>query len=157
MVSDGLQSVARPRWVFLLLAWFWAAPAACAYDAIYAFGDSLTDTGNKPAPAPAYFQGRYSNGALWIETLSVQLGFDYVAANNYAESGGETADALAQVRRFVAPTNTPQGLFVVWAGGNDFIHNLLRERMRAFGATSLLSPLLISLTPSPCCRRMGRA
>src|SRR6058998_836931 len=131
-MCDGLQRLARLGWVFLLLAWFWAALAARAYDAIYAFGDSLTDTGNKPAPAPAYFQGRYSNGALWIETLSVQLGFDYVAANNYAESGGETADALAQVRRFVAPTNTPLGLFVVWAGGNDFIHNFAQGTNESF-------------------------
>src|SRR6266478_3795511 len=84
----------------LLALWFWAAPAARAFDAIYAFGDSLTDTGNKPAPAPDYFQGRYSNGALWIEYLSTQLGLDYAAQNNFAKSGGETSDALAQVEQF---------------------------------------------------------
>ena len=95
-MSYGIRRMAKPRWAFVAMALFWAAPAVRAYDAIYAFGDSLTDTGNKPAPAPDYFQGRYSNGALWIEILSVQLGFDYAAANNYAESGGETADALAQ-------------------------------------------------------------
>jgi len=126
IMSDEIRGMPKLRWVFLLLAWFLAAPAARAFDAIYAFGDSLTDTGNRPAPAPTYFQGRFSNGALWIETLSVQLGFDYVASNNFAESDGETADALAQVQRFVAPTNTPGGLFVVWSGGNDFIHNFAK-------------------------------
>ena len=131
-MSYGIRKMAKPRWAFVLVALFWAAPAVRAFDAIYAFGDSLTDTGNKPAPAPDYFQGRYSNGALWIEILSVQLGFDYAAANNYAESGGETADALAQVQRFVAPTNTPYGLFVVWAGGNDFIDNFAQGTNDSF-------------------------
>src|SRR5205085_9381996 len=107
----------------LLALWFWAAPAARAFDAIYAFGDSLTDTGNKPAPAPDYFQGRYSNGALWIEYLSTQLGLAYAAQNNFAKSGGETSDALAEVQQFVAPTDATRSLFVVWAGGNDFIDN----------------------------------
>lgn len=94
-----------------------------AYDAIYAFGDSLTDTGNVPAPATNYFQGRYSNGPLWIEDLSPRLGLVYTTTNNFAQSGGETSNALAQVQQFVAPTNVARSLCVVWAGGNDFIHN----------------------------------
>lgn len=94
-----------------------------AFDAIYGFGDSLTDTGNNPAPAVGYYQGRYSNGPLWIEYLSTQLNLVYNPANNFAQSGGETSDALNQVQRFAAPTNVSTALFVVWAGGNDFIDN----------------------------------
>jgi len=86
----------------------------------------LTDTGNNPAPATNYFQGRYSNGPLWIEHLSTQLGLAYNPANNHAQSGGETSDALAQVRQFTAPANASGSLFVVWAGGNDFIHNFAK-------------------------------
>jgi phospholipase/lecithinase/hemolysin len=106
-----------------LLAWLFAASPAYAFDAIYAFGDSLTDTGNNPAVSSDYYQGRYSNGPLWIEYLSIQLGLVYQPTNNFAESGGETSNALAQVQRFVAPPNPSRSLFVVWAGGNDFIHN----------------------------------
>ena len=107
----------------LFLAWIGFAPAARAFDAIYAFGDSLTDTGNNPAPAIGYFEGRYSNGPLWIEYLSGRLGLAYNPANNHAESGGETSSALSQVQQFTPPTNAATSLFVVWAGGNDFIHN----------------------------------
>ena len=107
----------------LLLVWLFVAGPVFAFDAIYGFGDSLTDTGNDPAPAPLYFQGRYSNGQLWIEYLSKQLGLVYNPANNHAQSGGETSDALAQVRQFTAPADASGSLFVVWAGGNDFIHN----------------------------------
>jgi phospholipase/lecithinase/hemolysin len=116
----------------LLTACVFAAPCASAFEAIYAFGDSLTDTGNDPAPEPDYFQGRYSNGPLWIEYLSTQLGFAYNSSNNFAESGTETSDALAQVQRFVAPTNVAQALCVVWSGGNDFIHNFTNGINEAF-------------------------
>jgi phospholipase/lecithinase/hemolysin len=116
----------------LLTACVFAAPCASAFEAIYAFGDSLTDTGNDPAPAPDYFQGRYSNGPLWIEYLSTRLGFAYNSSNNFAESGTETSDALAQVQRFVAPTNGSRALFDVWSGGNDFIHNFSNGINEAF-------------------------
>jgi phospholipase/lecithinase/hemolysin len=109
--------------VAVVFSWLIDVSPLLAYDAIYAFGDSLTDTGNDPAPGTNYFQGRYSNGALWIEYLSPRLGLTYNPSNNFAESGSETSNALAQVQQFIAPTNVAQSLFVVWAGGNDFIHN----------------------------------
>ena len=107
----------------VVISWLGGVSPLLAFDTIYAFGDSLTDTGRDPAPAPDYYQGRYSNGALWIEYLSPQLGLTYNPANNFAESGSETSNAWAQVQQFVPPTNAAQSLFVVWAGGNDFIHN----------------------------------
>lgn len=94
-----------------------------SFEAIHAFGDSMTDTGNNPAPAPDYFQGRYSNGPLWIEYFSSQLGMVYDPAHNYAQSGAETSEVRQQVQQLVAPANAAGSLFVVWAGGNDFIHN----------------------------------
>ncbi|MBU6401218.1 MAG: SGNH/GDSL hydrolase family protein, partial [Verrucomicrobia bacterium] len=94
-----------------------------AFDAIYAFGDSLTDTGNNPAPAVGYYQGRYSNGPLWIEYLSSDLGLTYDPINNHAESGAQSAGVLLQAQQFVPPTNAAAALFAVWGGGNDFIQN----------------------------------
>ena len=49
--------------------------SAAAFDAIVSFGDSLTDTGNEPSEPYLHYQGRWSNGALWVEQLSVTLGF----------------------------------------------------------------------------------
>ncbi len=98
-----------------------AVPAALAYDALYAFGDSLTDTGREPAEPYFHYNGRWSNGPLWVEYLSVRLGFPYNPDNNLAHSGAQTDDTFGQVRDFVPTTDVGQSLFVVWAGGNDFL------------------------------------
>ena len=97
--------------------WLAGAPP---YDALYAFGDSLTDTGREPAEAFLHYDGRWSNGPLWVEYLSVRLGFPYNPSNNFAHSGAQTDDTFGQVADFV-PANIDQSLFVVWAGGNDFL------------------------------------
>jgi len=109
--------------LFFVVAWFAFVQPARAFDRIYAFGDSLSDTGNIPAPAPDYYNGRFSNGKLWIEYLSPQLGFDYQQTNNYAEEGASTSMALQQVNKLPSTGNLQQLLFVVWAGGIDFVNS----------------------------------
>jgi len=95
--------------------------SASAFDAIVAFGDSLTDTGNEPAEPYLHYQGRWSNGPLWIEYLSVRLGFPYNASNNLAHSGAQTDDTYNQVNIYTPTNDISHTLFVVWAGGNDFL------------------------------------
>ena len=95
------------------------SPAA-TFEAIYAFGDSLTDTGREPAEPFLHYNGRWSNGPLWIEYLSTKLGLPYVAANNYAHSGAQVDDMVPQVAEFTPPAHPERVLFVAWAGGNDF-------------------------------------
>src|SRR5580765_4765387 len=112
MMTRGIRKFETLSRLALPLVCLFAALPAYAFDAIYAFGDSLTDTGNNPAPPTLYFQGHYSNGSLWIEYLSTQLGLTYNPANNHAQSGGETSDALAQVRQFTATANASSSLFV---------------------------------------------
>ena len=92
-----------------------------AFTALYVFGDSLSDTGRNPAPAPDYYDGRYSNGPLWIEYLSAQLGLPYNASNNFAVSGSTTADLQSQIAGLTSSTNLQSGLFSVLSGGNDFL------------------------------------
>jgi phospholipase/lecithinase/hemolysin len=96
-------------------------PAAPAFNALYAFGDSLTDTGNNPAEPVLHYQGRWSNGPLWVEYLSARLGFAYNPSNNLAISGAQADDTYRQVTNFVPHADVSQALFVVWAGGNDFL------------------------------------
>lgn len=109
------------------LLFFWLAVycsftfSASAFDAIVAFGDSLTDTGNEPAEPYLHYQGRWSNGPLWVEHLSVTLGFPYNPSNNFAHSGAQTDDTLTQVVNYTPTGDVSQTLFVVWAGGNDFL------------------------------------
>lgn len=98
------------------------------YSALIAFGDSLTDTWREPSESPAHFQGRWSNGPLWIEYLAEKLGLAYDPNTNYAHSGAQTDDTLRQIEQdFVPPTEPARALYVVFAGGNDFLQNLERN------------------------------
>lgn len=115
---------------------------ASAYSALYAFGDSLSDTGNVAAitggtqpPAPPYATGRFSNGPVWIETLAANLGLTANAAllggTNFAFGGAvtggpytsSTPSLTAQVSTYYLPSvggiADPNALYVVWGGGND--------------------------------------
>jgi len=113
-------------WIGLLLS----TQAAFGFTAIYAFGDSLTDTTHHLATGSSYWMGRFSNGPLWVEYLSPLLGFPYNPANNLAwagstaSSGSITPSLLTQVNSFSAPANAGSALFVTWSGGNDVINNL---------------------------------
>jgi phospholipase/lecithinase/hemolysin len=101
-----------------------ASPSvASAYSALVAFGDSYTDTGNAPSSPPSYWNGRFSNGPLWIEDLSPMLGFSYDAGNNYAVSGSESDELGLQISRFPG-TSDPNVLFAIWSGNNDFGNHL---------------------------------
>jgi outer membrane lipase/esterase len=104
------------------------------------FGDSLSDTGNilistgGAIPTAPYFNGRFSNGPVWIDTLAAGLGLpagavaSFAGGNNYAFGGARTGtDAsppgvLAQIGGLWAPANPladPNALYVIAAGGND--------------------------------------
>jgi thermolabile hemolysin len=111
----------RALTLFCLVVCCCVTLSASAFDAIVAFGDSLTDTGNEPAEPYLHYQGRWSNGPLWIEYLSVRLGFPYNASNNLAHSGAQTDDTYNQVQIYTPTNDVSNTLFVVWAGGNDFL------------------------------------
>jgi phospholipase/lecithinase/hemolysin len=121
--------------------------AQAAYNNIYFFGDSLSDTGNVYAasrgaePLPPYYDGRYSNGPLWVEYLAAGLGNANAAkpfqlgGNNYAWAGamsgtngltdgllGISTGLQSQVMGFWAagnPSVNADDLFVIAIGGND--------------------------------------
>ena len=72
------------------------------FSRLVVFGDSTTDTGNvyelsgrtKPA-SPPYFEGRWSNGPLWIEYLADRLNVprprpSLAGGTNYAYAGAQT-------------------------------------------------------------------
>jgi thermolabile hemolysin len=108
----------------VLLALFLNASTGYSFTALYAFGDSLSDTGrNSAGPATSYFNGRYSNGPLWVEYLSANLGLPYNAANNFAVSGSVTSDLLSEIAGLPASSNLQSALFTIESGGNDFLDN----------------------------------
>jgi phospholipase/lecithinase/hemolysin len=108
----------------LALAFCLTAAAGYSYTALYVFGDSLSDTGRNPPPAGTnYYNGRYSNGPLWVEYLSADLGIPYNPSNNFAVSGSTTTNLPAQIAGLKGATGLQTALFTLLSGGNDFIAN----------------------------------
>ncbi len=103
------------------------APAG-AYDQLYVFGDSLSDTGNI---------GRWtfdsSSHPLYDEILADNIGTTLTPSSkgglNYAEGGGVAVPGLDsdyttqdQVKNYLTSTGgkaDPNGLYIHWIGGND--------------------------------------
>jgi len=112
---------------------------AAPYTGLVDFGDSLSDAGNSFAltgqpPSPPYFQGRASNGPVWVERLAPLLG---VAVPTASTAGGPTATDFAfygarttggsipsvqqQVATYLAhATPTGSELFTLEGGADDF-------------------------------------
>lgn len=110
------------------------------------FGDSLSDVGNVfqatgglHPPSP-YFQGRYSNGRVWVEYLSDRLELSSTDMTNFAYGGATAADtpnALvpslhSQVQSFLSSHSqvstqiNTQALYVIWIGANDYLQGSAR-------------------------------
>lgn len=135
---------------------------ALGFTSLYVFGDSLSDTGNTltqtaplattqppllPFPVPpaqlptstgvvdAYFQGRFSNGPVWIDFLSDQLAIP-TSPLNFSFAGLTTGSlnttlpflpGLEQTLLSFQQTVTqpdPNALYILWAGANDYLGGL---------------------------------
>ena len=140
------------------------------YDVIYVFGDSGSDIGNnliltgvvppsgQIAPSPpfpsnfplpvTFFQGRFSNGPVWVEYLSASQGitlrpslggFSLTSSDsvNFAYGGSGTTlnnplpapfvveGLLGQINSFIealegAPADS-NALYILWSGANNYI------------------------------------
>lgn len=106
---------------------------------VFTFGDSLSDTGNVFSisggiyPPSPYFEGRFSNGKVWVEHLAAELGrpADSLArvdgGRNYAVGGSETTGTLSsQLTSFQLDlgfnTLGSDDLCILWVGGNDILN-----------------------------------
>jgi phospholipase/lecithinase/hemolysin len=114
------------------------------FSQMFVFGDSLSDDGNifgitqgAVPPTPPYFNGRFTNGPVWVEYLAPSLGLTLNSANNFALGGATSGTQNTgnipglpslpglqqQIDGFTA-TNVsadPNALYVVYAGGNDYL------------------------------------
>lgn len=113
--------------------------SSTANAALYAFGDSLSDAGNTSLatggalPGAGYYNGRYSNGPVWVELLAGRLGLavpqpslvggtDYAWAGAFSATGGQVPTILSQVSGFTASkTFLPTDIITLWGGANDLI------------------------------------
>lgn len=108
---------------------------------IVVFGDSLSDNGNlyrvmknQLPQSPPYYEGRFSNGPVWVEQLvSSYFGPDSSRLQDYAYGGAGVSeedgeDVLFTLRReindYLAAHDdkaSPDSLFVVWIGANNYL------------------------------------
>lgn len=127
-ISIGLASL------LLISATSHAAPIS----SVNVFGDSLSDSGSLAiladgafCPPPPYDGCRLSNGPVWAEVFAEGLGLSadtaYGGGTNYAIGGQRTDDVLnTQIPAFLFNNGfvaDSDALYVVWAGGNDFLQN----------------------------------
>src|SRR3954447_133547 len=119
--------------------------AAGPFTNLIVFGDSLSDIGNVQqsfltnTPGPYYWNGRFSNGPVYAESLATGLGLPALTRStatggtDYAYGGAKTTgtsfptslvvqDIDDQVNDYTAHHNgTANALYVVLAGANDLI------------------------------------
>jgi len=87
-------------------------------------------TGGTQPPSPPYFQGRFSNGPVWVELLAPELGITFAQNRNFATggaesgSGGAAGGVTAQLAQSSAIPVSSTTLGVVWAGANDYLNRL---------------------------------
>jgi phospholipase/lecithinase/hemolysin len=116
------------------------------FDAIYVFGDSYCDVGNiliatkgTTPPSPPYFNGRFSNGPIWVDhiasarnlpmTPSLAGGNDYCVGGAHATGpvptpGGPIPSVPQQVGLYLSQHGgkaDPKALYIILGGGNDII------------------------------------
>lgn len=125
--------------------------------ALYVFGDSLSDPGNvfqatgkAYPPSPPYFQGRYSNGPVWVEYLAQKLSLSPQQIVNSACGGATTGNAsgyvpslLRQVEQFTQTHQTanPEALYVIWAGANDYLQGAANPTATVANLSQAISDL----------------
>ena len=139
-----MDKLVRQIFILFLVLFSLGSQADNRYSAIYVFGDSLSDTGNMYSitggaipPSPYYYQGRFSNGPVWVEYLAEELEMTYDSSTNFAFGGARTGYDNAfndpymfpglqhQIAMFksVAQLNgvDKDALYILWAGANDIL------------------------------------
>lgn len=152
---------------------------------LLAFGDSLSDIGNAKdsvlnvPDVPPYWQGRFSNGMVWIEYLSQAYGVTSthgsgtIAGDNRAFGGAQTGAGYSylllpnvgsQITSYLTNVQSnfaSNDVVSLWAGGNDFLYGTANSdtiatnmeshirQLEAAGATTFIIPNLPPLEKTP--------
>jgi len=154
--------------------------ALAQWSDLIAFGDSLSDMGNAKdsilnvPDVPPYWNGRFSNGPVWIEYVSEAAGLNTThgsgisAGDNRAFGGSQTGQGysylvlpnvgsqinsyLNNVRASIPSTD----MVTLWAGGNDFLYGLgnpdtisanMESHIRALNTAGVQQIIVANLPP----------
>jgi phospholipase/lecithinase/hemolysin len=92
--------------------------AHAAYSSLYVFGDGLSTTTNNPSIlTQSYYGKRRSNGRVWCEVLAQRQGVGI--SNNWSYFDCNSANLVANVQNFKAPSDAANTLFVIWVNNSD--------------------------------------
>ena len=129
----------------LLAASMTAQAETPKYDALYVFGDSYCDVGNLflatggAEAGPPYYNGRFSNGPIWLDHVagflgvplkpSILGGTDYAFGGAWATapqsvSGATIPSVPEQVGLYLSQHGgkaDPNALYILEGGGNDIL------------------------------------
>ncbi|RCJ42672.1 GDSL family lipase [Nostoc minutum NIES-26] len=149
---------------FLLSLMLPLKASAHSYEEIYIFGDSFSDTGNlfnftsgAIPPSPTYFNGRFSNGPIWVEYLASKLKLTVNPNTNFAFGGATTGfDNLGlpifpglqqQINSFTTANlaANSNALYIVWAGTNDYLDYFFNKIPNPTQSVANLSAAITSL------------
>jgi len=132
--------------IFILIDYVQTHSRGCPFDTVVTFGDSNTDTGNvynltnhQWPLVPPYYQGRFTDGPIWIERLNIPNILNYAY-------GDATIDNDNLITGFTGPNmilvpgirqqivayladydintiNLSCTLYIIWASGNEYLIN----------------------------------
>jgi len=130
----------------LAMATLMAQASTPVYDNLFVFGDSYCDVGNIYAatghavPAAPYYNGRFSNGPIWLDHVAGFLGVplkpallggtDYAFGGAWATApqplgGGFIPSVPQQVGLYLQQHGgkaDPNALYIIEGGGNDIVN-----------------------------------
>jgi phospholipase/lecithinase/hemolysin len=148
------------------------AALASNFDTLVVFGDSLSDNGNlfkidsTKVDSQYYYQGRLSNGPVWVEYLAEEDFLDCNLVDNAfggaTTDGGSPPGLISQVSAYTgSATLEDNTLFAIWIGANDFLNGSVDyaksattvatalEALATFGAEHILILNLPDLGSTP--------
>lgn len=88
------------------------------FNSLYFFGFSWTGPRKCRWDSPSFWQGRPSNGPLWPEYVSTNLGMAYAPGGNLAWCGAGAIGVLDQVSSFPVPPKPTLSGYFVWIGSD---------------------------------------
>lgn len=140
MVRDSDESYFKPVTGHVKCIWshvaallwllLWAPNGLAGYTSIYVFGDSLSATaGSDMLPYPFspgvtganYWDGRFSNGQVWVEYLAALQGVPFDTNNNYSYFGGASPLAYNNIvaGNYFPPADAATSLYIIWSACSD--------------------------------------
>ena len=119
--------------VCLVSCLVWLGPGAprslAGFSSMYVFGDSLSAVsggGTQYPPPPGisvdnYWNGRFSNGQVWVEYLAARQGIPFNANNNFCGFGNDSSLIYHNLvyGNWHRPPDISTALYVLWSACSD--------------------------------------